>query len=546
MRLKHKHRLFILKLVFLIIFILIWVQLFNIQISKSTGLISQAKKQFFQEPIILRGDIRDRDGNLLVLDIVTYEVYNNTRNVEKISQDRLDSLAKLLELKLDELKTKLSKTINTKIISTVNEHKSKIITKLYSDLVYTRPRVKRVYPHNKMAGHVLGFVNADHKAQHGVEYFHENLLTKLNITNRHLDIFPKGTTIVLTIDSVLQEYAEEELTGAIKKTKADKGTIIIMSPKTGEIYAWAVYPTLDPNNYFKEMVIKNWSITDVYEPGSTFKVITVASALENMTISAASTFFDPGFIKIGKRIIKNHHKNKPQNINLLELFKQSSNVAAAQVALTMKIEEFHDTIQKIMIGQKTNIDLPGESGGLLLEKNKWKKLDLATTAFGQGAVSVTPLQLACAISAIANHGIWVQPHLLKGIWEPQFETVYESPYNPTKEQVISCEVADLISSLLKQSVKENLETMAYIAGNVPGYEVGGKTGTAQKIRPDGKGYLSGNTVASFIGYLPADDPEILALVVIDNPKALGGWGNTVCGPIFNDVAKLAAKRVIEG
>ena len=263
-----------------------------------------------------------------------------------------------------------------------------------------------------------------------------------------------------------------------------------------------------------------------------------------MTIEKTSTFYDPGFLKVGKRIIKNHAKTKPQYINLLELFKQSSNVAAAQVALSMKPENFYNSIKHFMIGVKTNIDLPGESQGLLLNSKKWRTIDTATTAFGQGAVSVTPLQLACAVSSIANHGIWIQPHVLKGIWDPNYMLISETPKNILSEQVISIEVADYVSGLLKQSVKENVKAMAYIAGIVPGHEIAGKTGTAQKIRPDGKGYWGGHTVASFIGYFPPNDPEILILVVIDDPKTGGGWGNTVCGPVFNNVAKVAAKRIL--
>ena len=545
MKLKHSQRSYLLQFVLLILFIVIWVQLFNIQICKSTGLISQAKRQFFEQSIILRGDILDRKGDLLVLDIIAYDLYNRTKDIKKTSKIKISSLAKLLKISSSELTGKLSQKENTKILSGLNDKIVKKIRKDFNDLAYAKPRVTRMYPHKKMASHVIGFVNSDHKGQHGVEYFHENIITKLTGNNKEEEIYPKGTSIVLTIDSVLQEYAEEELTKAITKSKAARGTILILSPKTGEIFAWAVYPNFDPNTFYKEKAIKNWSITDIYEPGSTFKIITVASALENMSINPGSTFFDPGYLKVGKRIIKNHDKNSPKSLNLLELFKQSSNVAAAQIGLSMKPNVFYDSIKRFMISRKTNIDLPGESGGLLLDYKKWKTIDSATTAFGQGAVSVTPLQLACAVSAIANHGIWVQPHILKGIWEPTFSLINESPYNIKKEQVISPEVADFISDLLKQSVKENLKAMAYIAGEVPGYEVAGKTGTAQKIRQDGKGYLAGHTVASFIGYFPAGDPQILALVVVDDPKTLGGWGNTVCGPVFNKVAKLAAKRLLE-
>ena len=149
------------------------------------------------------------------------------------------------------------------------------------------------------------------------------------------------------------------------------------------------------------------------------------------------------------------------------------------------------------------------------------------------------------MASIGNHGIWIQPHLLKGIWDPSYKITTENPSQIKTFQTVSQDTADFVSGLLGQSVKENIKAMSYIAGNVPGYEVAGKTGTAQKIRPDGKGYFAGHTVASFIGYLPASDPEILILVVVDDPKTGGGWGNTVCGPVFNNVAKMAVKRIIK-
>ncbi|MBI3591870.1 MAG: penicillin-binding protein 2 [Candidatus Melainabacteria bacterium] len=544
MYLSYKLRVFVCQAVLILVFILIWLQLFNIQIIKSGGFVLEAKKQFYKQLISLRGDIRDRNGDLLALDIITYDLYNNVRNLNKISEESIDRLSKLLNISPSNLKVKLGQKKDTRMLSGISEKTANRIRKINPGFAYLIPVVKRSYPHKKMASHLIGFVNSDHKGQHGVEYKHQDLLTKISDKSSKTELFPKGTDIVLSIDSQLQEYCEEELNKAARKSNAARGAIIVLSPKTGEIYAWAVYPNYDPNIYYKEKVLKNWSITDIYQPGSTFKILTISSALENMTIEKTSTFYDPGFLKVGKRIVRNHAKNKPQQINLLELFKQSSNVASAQVGLSMKPETFYNSMKKIMIGQKTNIDLPGESEGLLLDSSKWRTIDLATTAFGQGAVSVTPIQLSCAISAIANHGLWFQPHVLKGTWDPAYMLINKSPNQIYSEQVISEETADYVSGLLKQSVKENLKAMAYIAGDVPGYEVAGKTGTAQKIRPDGKGYWGGHTVASFIGYLPADDPGILALVVIDDPKTGGGWGNTVCGPVFNNIAKMAAKRFL--
>ncbi|OGI18860.1 MAG: hypothetical protein A3B68_06445 [Candidatus Melainabacteria bacterium RIFCSPHIGHO2_02_FULL_34_12] len=544
MFLNFKQRFYIWLFFFFSFIFLIWLELFNLQVVSSKKIVSKAKLQFSMPKIILRGDIRDRNGSLLALDLVTYDIYNNVDKSKAIPEDKVIKLSKILRISQQNLIKKLNQRKNTKIFPEVSLDIMKKIKDSQIDFVHFEPRVSRIYPLNKMASHLLGYVNTDHIGQNGVEYSHEDLLTKIS-TKTTNKLYPQGNDIVLTIDSALQEYAEKELIEAIQKSRAERGSILVISPKTGEIFAWAVYPNYNPNFYYKEKSIKNWAITDIYQPGSTFKIVTISSALENMLIDENFTYFDTGSITVGKRILRNHNKTKPQNINLLELFKQSSNVASAHIGLSMPPEVFYNSIQKFMIGTRTKVDLPGESLGLLLNHKKWRTIDSATTGFGQGAVSVTPIQLACAVNAVANHGIWVQPHILKGTWDPEYNLINESPYQPIIEEVISPEVADYVSGLLKQSVKESVEAMAYIGGNVPGYEVAGKTGTAQKIRADGKGYLAGHTVASFIGYLPASDPKILTLVVVDDPKTGGGWGNTVCGPIFNNVAKMAAKRILE-
>ena len=525
-------------------FALIWLQLYNLQIIQSPLLISNSNKQRVKDTLILRGDIRDRNSNLLVLDIVSYDIYNNIKDINKLPKDKISQLSTILNLSEEVLEKKLKQKINTRIASKVDHLTVKKIKDFDINFVYERPTVTRQYPHKHLAAHLLGFVNNDHIGQHGVEYYYNDLLMRPTEKDP-TEPFTKGASIVLTIDSILQEYAEEILEETIKKTKAERGTVLTLSPKTGDIYAWATYPTYDPNQFYKEKHTKNWAITDVYEPGSTFKAITISTALENNIIDKNIIFYDDGMLKVGSRIIRNHEKTKPRQVDLAGLFQHSSNVAAAQVGLKMEPKLFYDSIYNFMFGQMTSIDLPGESDGLLLDHKKWREVDKATTAIGQGAISVTPIQLASAISAISNHGIWTQPHVLKGIWDQKYMLLNESTFETNKVQVVSKETADFVSELLKQNVEQNLKAMAYIAGDVPGYTVAGKTGTAQKINPNGKGYMPGHTIASFVGYFPAEDPEILMLVVIDDPKTDGRWGNTIAGPVFNKVAKMAAKRILE-
>ena len=350
---------------------------------------------------------------------------------------------------------------------------------------------------------------------------------------------PLGRHVELTIDNYLQHLAEKELFAAAHHAQAQRATAIIEDPSTGEILAWANYPTYDPNNYSKYpfSVTKNWAMVDVYQPGSTFKILTISSGLETGAITPSSVFYDAGLLRVGNATVHNHD-GAHGTLDLLHLFIHSSNVASAQVGLRMTPKQFHDKLWDFGVGRQTGIDLPGESAGLLLPARLWKPIDSATTGFGQGAMAVTPLQLVAGVGAVANDGEWVQPHLIKRIYDP-VTGVTEEWTEPKKRQVISKKYARLVSSLLADNILQGTG----IAGQVPGYRVAGKTGTAQKVSASGRGYLAGQTIASFIGFLPADNPQLLILVVVDNPRTDGGWDNTVAGPIFNAIAEEAARHL---
>jgi cell division protein FtsI/penicillin-binding protein 2 len=276
-------------------------------------------------------------------------------------------------------------------------------------------------------------------------------------------------------------------------------------------------------------------MVDVYQPGSTFKILTVCSGLETGVIKTNSTFYDGGSLTVGNRTIRNHDGGHG-SLDLLHLFIHSSNIASAQIAMMMPPKVFHDMLSKFGIGQPTGIDLPGESHGLLLNHKFWKPLDAATTGFGQGAIACTPLQLVAAVGAVANSGVWQQPHLIRRIYDPR-TGVTEKWTEPTKREVISPAIAKHVSGLLA----DNIAMGTQIAGKVPGYRVAGKTGTAQKVSASGRGYLAGQTIASFVGFLPADNPQLVGIVVVDSPQTDGRWGNTVAGPVFNAIAMESAR-----
>jgi cell division protein FtsI/penicillin-binding protein 2 len=349
---------------------------------------------------------------------------------------------------------------------------------------------------------------------------------------------PLGRQIELTIDNYLQHLAEKELAAMCRHSHALRGSAILTDPMSGEILAWANYPGYDPNEYSKYPyeVTKNWSMVDVYQPGSTFKILTVACGLDTGAIRPTSMFYDGGSLKVGNRILHNHEPGGHGTIDLLHLLIHSSNVASAQIGLAMKPEQFHARLRDFGIGQRTGIDLHGESAGLLLPPKYWRPIDQATTGFGQGAVAVTPLQLVAAVGAIANGGTWLQPHVIRRIYDPR-TGVTERWTEPQKRQAVSRETAQMVAALMA----ENIARGTQLAGKVPGHRVAGKTGTAQKPNPGGRGYIPGQTIASFIGFLPADNPQLLCLVVVDSPQTDGRWGNTIAGPVFNAICVEAAR-----
>jgi cell division protein FtsI/penicillin-binding protein 2 len=312
-----------------------------------------------------------------------------------------------------------------------------------------------------------------------------------------------------------------------------------MQVHTGEILAWAVNPDFNPNKYFDYDPIrtKNWSLVDVYQPGSVFKIITVSSALDAGVIDKDYTFDDPGFLQVGKWKIKNHHynPNKPsvEKLNLQDLFAKSSNSFASHVALKLGAKDFYHYLRKFGIGQKTGIELDGETEGILRKYNQWDLADTATTGIGQGAISITPLQLIVAVNTIANHGYKVKPTIFK-VDKQKFIKQEQKKEDEKNPPIVKSEIADHIVKLLTAAIAHNVTVKKTISGNIPNVQIAGKTGTSQKTTNSGS-YSHTNTIASFVGFFPAQSPKYIALVVIDDPKAAGGWGDTVSGPLFNMV-----------
>ncbi len=532
-------------------------RLYYLQIMQGPELTRKAMVQRQQNKLLVhRGAITDRRGLPLAIDTTRYDVYLHPDLLKVPLDEAASTLADITHQDSPKLTRLISQGYP---VVTVARHLGREeVDELQAlnwpgiDIV---PRAFRHYPEGKLAAHILGYVNFDTRGQGGVEQAQEQLLkdtgspAKPQLDGHGRPILvaesepvteitpPLGRQVELTVDNYLQHLAEKELAAMCNHSHALRGTAILSDPTTGEILAWANYPNYDPNNYSKYPfeITKNWSMVDVYQPGSTFKILTVASGLDTGSIKPGTTFYDGGSLRVGNRTVHNHDGGHG-TIDLLHLFIHSSNIAAASVGLSMKPEQFHRKLSDFGIGKPTGIDMPGESAGLLLDAKYWRPIDQATTGFGQGAVAVTPLQLVAAVGAIANGGVRIQPHLIRRIYDPK-TAVTERWTEQQKYQVVAPETAQLISRLLA----DNVELGTQMAGKVPGYRVAGKTGTAQKAIAGGRGYMAGQTIASFIGFLPAGNPQLLCLVVIDSPQTDGRWGNTIAGPVFNAICIEAAR-----
>lgn len=540
---------------FILFALVLLVQLIRLQIFESGSLIDKAKKM--RQPLrafAFRGEITDRNGIRLASDATLYDLYAHPKYYSESPDKMADSLSVILKKPRDILFEKLNK-LNLSTITlekSVDRDTAEKLKKLEFRGLDLVKKSERVYPQANLASHILGYVNPSANLFAGVEKTGSKKLESLpNVQPVQYDgrgdviydfdtdpayaaMPPMGKKLVLTIDASIQHVAETELAKMMSKTKAERGTVIVMNPKNGEIYGFAVLPSYNPNKYnkAKQSVIKNWVLSDVYPPGSTFKILTIASALETGAITPSERFMDTGQVKIGEWTITNYDyakKGAPGMIDLKYLFIHSSNVGSLKAALKMTATQHYNMLRLFGIGSKTGIDLPGESAGIIPPPKEWDKVKHATIGFGYSIAS-TPMQIASAVAAIANNGIWVTPHVIK--YTPE-----EAALKIKTRRVLSPQTASTMASLLSSSIQESDSK----AGKIPNYRVAGKTGTSRKPNPNGSGYLLGQVFTSFAGYFPANDPQVLIMVVVDNPKGVEIWGSTVAGPVFNNVATETAR-----
>ncbi|MBE7711587.1 MAG: penicillin-binding protein 2 [Cyanobacteria bacterium SIG31] len=539
-------RLMWLQIVFAALIAIFVLYLFANQVLDIRHFRTKAKNQRRAYSFVMRGNIYDRNGIKLATDTVYYDIFARKADFVHTPEELAKLLAPILKISQINLTEKLKQ--DTPLISlkkNVDRKTRDAIAKLNLREIPMDKKSIRTYPQGSLAAHVLGYYNFDADVASGVEYTAKDKLESVS-KGADLEITPKGKVIynistdpiaatkpikgkdiTLTIDAAVQHVCEKALMKAIQKFKAFRGAVIVMNPRNGEILAYAVYPYFDPNNFktATSFQTKNWTLTDVYPPGSTFKAITVASAMELEKINRYTKINDTGKIKVGWWPIKNYDYNKNPNpgwIDLVYLFEHSSNVGSVLVAQKMSKFEFHSMLKKFGFGEKTGIDLPGESIGILKAATRWDSSDHASMGYGYGS-SVTAIQMASAVAAIANDGVRVTPHVIK--YSPEEEAI-----KVKKVQVMTPEHARIVTDLLTTAVNNSKSII-----KSDSYNIAAKTGTSIKPKENGAGYTN-KLYTSIVGYLPASDPQVLIYIIVDSAQGAEIWGNTVAAPIFKEIS----------
>lgn len=401
------------------------------------------------------------------------------------------------------------------------------------------PEERRSYPQGTVASQVLGYVGVDNKGLAGIEFGldhelagksgHETLVK--DPAGRVIDVADDraevpGHDVTLTLDHTIQANAEEVLRATVRKWHAKDATAIVLDPRTGAILAMAVEPGYDANNYpgASAALQRNRAVTDTYEPGSTFKVVTVAAALSERLVSPSTTFTLPYTIHVADRVIHDAEPRGTVTYSVAQILAHSSNVGAITLAEMLGRDRLAQWITRFGYGHLTGIDFPGESPGIVLPADKWSGSTIGNVPIGQG-IAVTPVQMAAAYAAVANHGIWSRPHLVDHVGSGGRPSLH-------RRRIISRGVAAQLMRMLQDVVAEGTGTYAAI----PGYQVAGKTGTAQKPDSHG-GYASNKYVASFVGVVPASSPRLVVLVAVDEPQG-AIFGGVVAAPAFEQIASF--------
>jgi cell division protein FtsI (penicillin-binding protein 3) len=522
-------------------FVGVWVRAYHIQIKSGQSLVERAKRQYWASRTLQgeRGAILDRKGRLLAKSVPTCSVFINPAQIED-AQQTIAALHRILGGSKKDLAALVrEKSSFVWVARQIGDRQAMKIRQSDMPGVYLKEDWMRIYPQGHVAAQLLGFVGIDGKGLEGLEKSFDHTLSGSSarqqvprdaaggqlysgLKKTQVD----GSSITLTIDSVIQSSAEEVLAEAVKKFHGKRGNCLVVEVETGEILAWAHYPFFDPNQYGRStpQVWRNRICLDLVEPGSTFKPFVVAASLQNKICSPDTQFFcENGQWQMGRNRIRDTHEYKDLSVD--EIVRYSSNIGMSKIGLALGAEKLFRQLQGFGFLETTGVPVPGEARGMIRPPHEWTDIDLCAASFGQG-VAVTPLQLARAYLVLASKG---RMHSLR--------IVQESTSEGATRQVVREDVAQIILGMLRGVVEEDgTGTRA----RIPGVEVGGKTGTAQK--PTSTGGYGETFLASFVGLIPAMEPKYLILAMVDEPSPQH-YGGVVSAPVVRDVAiKMLAYR----
>ena len=498
-----------------------------------------------------RGTIYDRNGRPLAMSVVTKSLYADPKMIKQSPSEVAELIEPYVTMsKEDIVKSLQEDTAFVWIDRMMEPEKSKAVAQLIEDknlegLNFVEES-KRYYPNGNLAAQVLGFVGTDDKGLDGLEMVLDDELKGgvqqeiVATDNKGNAIFgsvlskflpDKGKSVTLTIDATIQFIAERALDKAMVDTGAKHASVIVMDPKTGEILAMANRPSYDPNNYNQsgEEAFKNIAVTNLYEPGSTFKPIIASAALAAGKWKLDTVYNDKGAFAANGHIIRNWNGEGYGPVRLLDILKYSINTGMAEIGTLTGADILSKYIRDYGFGSETGIELPGEGAGILYNPEDMSKLDVATMSIGQG-IAVTPLQMVRAFGALSNGGAMMKPHIIKSYSNSQGD-VTSTTETSVVGQPVPEETAKTIVDILEKEVSEGGGTKAMVEG----YHFGGKTGTAQKLDTKHGGYLDGQYIASFIGFGPVEDPKFVVLVVIDDPQKGSYYGSQIVAPVFKDI-----------
>ena len=532
----------------LIVFFFIIVKIFYIQVIEYRKLNTLASELWSRNLTVQadRGKILDRNGKVIVDNVTTVGLYlvpSQILNKEEVAR----TLSEILGVSYEEMMKHVSKKTSIERVHPEGRNLDfEIADKINSynyDGVYLLKESKRDYKYKNVLSHVIGYTGIDNQGLSGLELKYDKELTGKNGSIKYFsdgkgkrlsmpEIYSEpenGNDIKLTIDLDIQLSLENELSNAYTKYEAEGAIGLVMNPKTGEILAMSSYPSFEPANYKEystEVINRNLAIWSNFEPGSTFKIVTLAAAINEGKVNIFEDhFYDTGKVKVANATLHCWKRKGHGDQTYVQVVENSCNPGFVSLGQKLGKELLFKYITELGFGKKTGIDLNGEGTGILFKMDKIGPVELATSAFGQG-ISVTPIQQVTAVSSIVNGGSLYVPYVVSEVGDRSISPTIK------RRNVISKETSDVVKYALESVVANGSGRNAYIEN----YRVGGKTGTAQKVGSDGR-YMSGNYILSFIGFMPANDPEFVIYIALDHPKGVTQYGGVVSAPIARNVLK---------